>query len=259
MLCPSNLDSFTFEDAPLFQDVFEPALPSLPPHPPIGEFISTFPFMDVLPVQAAKQNALPSLPHAPGAPSIHPQATAMPPAKGVRNFYVSGGESSSTPIVVPATTPVGLTICTSPKKYPHLKVTQPVTSLPLTTTFPIDWIRIPQRVYDHGRKQRNFKPSEPILFSTNGHPGINLGDALRKRFTGLDGRDDPMLPVPARAISCRLLVGFSCCLSTIVAELNPLQVPRLPRLRSIVPGKTSPSIMLSHVNHKAKGPRIELD
>ena len=33
-----------------------------------------------------------------------------------------------------------------------------------------------------------------------------MRDALRKHFTGLDGRDDPMFKETAGAISCRLLV-----------------------------------------------------
>ena len=86
---------------------------------------------------------------------------------------------------------------------------QPVSSLAPAPSFPLGWIKIPQRDYDHGRKQRNFKQLEPIFFSTYGRPGINLGDALRKEFGGLDGRDDPMLRGAGGAISCRLLVGFS--------------------------------------------------
>ena len=33
-----------------------------------------------------------------------------------------------------------------------------------------------------------------------------MGDALRKKFTGLDGRDDPMFGNAVGAISCRFLV-----------------------------------------------------
>jgi len=35
-----------------------------------------------------------------------------------------------------------------------------------------------------------------------------MRDALRKHFTGLDGRDDPMFKETAGAISCRLLVWW---------------------------------------------------
>ena len=69
----------------------------------------------------------------------------------------------------------------------------------------------------------DFEMSEPIPFSVNGRPGINMGDALRKKFTGLDGWDDPVLQEAASAISCRLLVSlprFSRLL-----ELTPPQVP----------------------------------
>jgi len=33
-----------------------------------------------------------------------------------------------------------------------------------------------------------------------------MGDALRKQFTGLDGRDDPVLQDTTGVISCRLMV-----------------------------------------------------
>jgi len=35
-----------------------------------------------------------------------------------------------------------------------------------------------------------------------------MRDALRKHFTGLDGRDDPMFKKTSGAISCRLLVWW---------------------------------------------------
>jgi len=35
-----------------------------------------------------------------------------------------------------------------------------------------------------------------------------MRDALRKNFTGLDGRDDPMFKKTSGAISCRLLVWW---------------------------------------------------
>jgi len=49
---------------------------------------------------------------------------------------------------------------------------------------------------------------------------MNLKDALRKEFAGLDGRDDPMLQDAAGAISCRLLVGFCHILPLEAAELT---------------------------------------
>ena len=96
---------------------------------------------------------------------------------------------------------VSLSVCSS------LKQTQQALSSPPVTALPPDWIRVPQRVYNHGTKQWDFRPSEPVFFSTGGRPGVNLRDALRKKFNDLDGQDDPVLQDSAGAISCRLLVG----------------------------------------------------
>ena len=71
------------------------------------------------------------------------------------------------------------------------------------------WVEIPQKVYDLGRRQWNFQRSESIPFSVNGFLGVNMQDALRKHFTGLDNRDDPVCQHMAGAISCRFLVPFS--------------------------------------------------
>jgi hypothetical protein len=78
---------------------------------------------------------------------------------------------------------------------------------PQVATFPPPgWLEIPQTAYTYGVKQFDFTPLEPILFYVNGRPGVNMGQALRKVFTGLDGRDDPMLLQNTRlAVSCRLL------------------------------------------------------
>jgi hypothetical protein len=82
---------------------------------------------------------------------------------------------------------------------------------PQTTPFyPSHWRKIPQNVYEHGKKQWDFQPSEPVLFYVNGCPGINMGDALRKKPTGLDGRDDLVLQDAQDTVSCRYWVGFSC-------------------------------------------------
>ena len=80
--------------------------------------------------------------------------------------------------------------------------------------YPSNWRKIPQKVYDHGKKQWDFRPSQPIMFHVNGCPGVNMGDALRKKFTGLDGRDDLVLQDARHAISCRLWVRSSCQLPT---------------------------------------------
>ena len=37
---------------------------------------------------------------------------------------------------------------------------------------------------------------------------MNMGDALRKQFAGLDGRDDPMFRNAAKTVSCRFSVWF---------------------------------------------------
>jgi len=82
--------------------------------------------------------------------------------------------------------------------------------VPQAATFPPpNWHRIPQRAYDNGQKRWNFTPQEFISFGVNGSPGMNMGDALRKRFMGLDGRDDLVLQGANRAISCRLSVRLS--------------------------------------------------
>lgn len=50
--------------------------------------------------------------------------------------------------------------------------------------------------------------SGPVSFRVGGSSGINLGVTLRKTFTELGGRDDPVLQEAAGAVSCRLLVGL---------------------------------------------------
>ena len=88
------------------------------------------------------------------------------------------------------------------------------TRLPLpapqeTTLPPPNWLRVPQKAYDHGRRQWDFIPSECVSFEVNGCPGVNIDDALRKRFTGLDGRDDQVLQDASSAISCWLSVRLT--------------------------------------------------
>lgn len=92
------------------------------------------------------------------------------------------------------------------QKYSHSVTTQPSPSFGLTATFPANWIKVPQRAYNYGHKQFDFCRLEPILFSTKGSPGINLGDALRENHTRLNGRNDPILRGTSGVISCRLLV-----------------------------------------------------
>jgi hypothetical protein len=85
-----------------------------------------------------------------------------------------------------------------------------------------------------------------------------MGDALRKRFAGLDGRDDRVLKDPAGAISCRLLV----CLfwfSTRPLKLIPSQVPWVSNQQRFMPGMSTEPITLSHVDHEMEDSRVGLD
>lgn len=84
------------------------------------------------------------------------------------------------------------------------------TSLPLPIS-PPNWHKIPQRPYDHGRKQWDFTPLESVSFSINGRLGVNMGDARRKRFEGLHGRDDIVLQDgrPGGTVSCLFSVRSS--------------------------------------------------
>ena len=100
---------------------------------------------------------------------------------------------------------------------------------------PSNWRKIPQTVYGWGKKQWDYQPSEPILFHVDGRPGVNMGDALRKIFTGLDGCDDPMFRDAGDAFSCRLMV---CSL---------LQLPTTRRTDK--PANSSPGTR-STVNHR---------
>ena len=117
----------------------------------------------------------------------------------------------------------------------------PPLSLPPTqpaTPLPPNWHEIPLTPYNHGRKQWDYTPSGPVLFQVKGCPGVSLGNALRKKFAGLEGRDDLVLQNAKKAISCRFLVGFSCQHVSlyVVDELTSLrQVPWIPA-RRVAPG-----------------------
>ena len=82
------------------------------------------------------------------------------------------------------------------------------TSLP-TSLPPPNWYRIPQKIYDYGRRQWDFIPLEDIYFRVNGRPGVNMGDAFRRRVAGLDGQDELVLQGASSVISCRLSVCLS--------------------------------------------------
>jgi len=86
----------------------------------------------------------------------------------------------------------------------------PPPSIHQAATFPpINWRRILQEPYGYGRKQWDYTPLTPVLFSVNSFPGLNLGDALGKKFTGLDGWDERVLQDASRAISFRFSVHLS--------------------------------------------------
>ena len=48
-----------------------------------------------------------------------------------------------------------------------------------------------------------------LLFSVDGKCGYPLKDALKKNYTGLDGKDDKMFPECKSSVSLRLEVGPS--------------------------------------------------
>lgn len=94
----------------------------------------------------------------------------------------------------------------------QISIVHPTQVLPLSpsppppqpiTFDPPKWQEIPQRRYK--QKQWDFKPSRSTLFEVNSFPGMNLGEALRNRFTGLEGRDEPVLQGAKNAIACRFL------------------------------------------------------
>jgi len=67
---------------------------------------------------------------------------------------------------------------------------------------PPSWRRISQKAYNRGEKQWDYTPSGFVSLGVNGQGEyLNIRDALRKRFTGLDGRDDPVLQDANNVIS----------------------------------------------------------
>ena len=83
----------------------------------------------------------------------------------------------------------------------------PIPPPQIATLPPHNRRNIPQRPYE--RKRWDFTRLKDVSFEVNGFPGVNMGDALRGIFTGLDGRDDPVLQDASSAISCRLWVRLS--------------------------------------------------
>ena len=88
--------------------------------------------------------------------------------------------------------------------------------------------KIPQTVYGWGKKRWDYLQLEPILFHVNGHPGVNMGGALRDEFTGLDGRDDLMFQDGVDAFSCRLMVRSLRQFPPPVRIDGPTQFPGYP-------------------------------
>jgi hypothetical protein len=88
-----------------------------------------------------------------------------------------------------------------------------------------------------------------------------MGDALHKKFTGLDGRDDPVLQGASGAISCRLMVGFLVFHQTAdQPELTAPQVSRVSGKRQFAPGVSAEKpITLPYVDHEVEDSCIGLD
>jgi len=177
-MSPSNPILVTPEETLLSQNIPESILPSVPPD---LEYLYEL-FLETLsdpgPAQEITPNPSLTLHDVPGLSSIPSQ------------------------IVIPVEdTQIICAICSVPISLP------PPMPPPQAATFPPpNWFKIPQELYGHGKKQWDFTPSGSISFSVNGFPGVNIGDALHNKFTGLDGRDDLMLQDANSAISCRLSV-----------------------------------------------------
>jgi len=83
---------------------------------------------------------------------------------------------------------------------------QPIPPQSLMTALTPLWLEVPQRLYKHREKQPDPRPRDPIYFSVDNCPGINLERALRRRSTHLDGWDDPIFRnISTKAITCRFL------------------------------------------------------
>jgi len=145
----------------------------------------------------AERNPFLSLPVALGAP-IFPRAVAMTASNFMRHRDPCHERVAEAGLVLTGDIYPPVAVPTIPLPFP---------SSPLASPFPANWVKIPQRSYDYGCKQLDFDRLEPIPFGANGHPGINLGDALRKNCARLNRRDDPVLQGTSGVISCRLLVG----------------------------------------------------
>ena len=157
-------------------------------------------------------------------PSLPPHYDSTPPSFSPQIVAPVNDEARLCPIYPVSTPPL-----------------PPIPASQAAPLFPSNWRKIPQQVYDHGKKQWDFQPSEPILFHVNGHLGVNMGDALRKKFTGLDGRDDLILQDARHSISCRLWVRSSCqLLPRMRADRFHQQFPGYPLNTSTQVGTLAP-------------------
>ena len=66
---------------------------------------------------------------------------------------------------------------------------------------------VPLVPYKCGNNQKNRSMKDPILFNTNGSPGVKLSAALGGDFKGIDGRDDFPLGEKKSGITIRINVG----------------------------------------------------
>lgn len=150
------------------------------------------------------------------------------PSSSSRSLHDAPEPSNFSPqVVTPVDEGTSLwTACSTSTSTPQSQV---------STFPPLNWRKIPQKSYDHGQKQWDFRASTPISFTVNGFPGVNMRDALNGNFTDLDGRDEPVLQnAPGSAISCRLSVRSSLQLPPCLRvdpissfpDIRPINHPR---------------------------------
>ena len=128
-----------------------------------------------------------------------------------------------------------------------------------TLTFPTNWIKVPQLAYDYGSRQPDFQPSEPISFRAKDRPGINLRDALNKKFPDLNDGNDPMLQHTS-SILCRFLVSpFLYWFSARRINWISFQVPWVPGWWQFLPGEVTTVTGVSGIDGSAEDPNDELE
>jgi hypothetical protein len=67
-------------------------------------------------------------------------------------------------------------------------------------------MEIPQERYTQRSMDKSWLRREKITFSVGNTPGFNMHAAFVQSYTGLDGRDDPVLEDANGPVSCRILV-----------------------------------------------------